>query len=117
MSQAQPGSLLRIHVSESDRLDGKPLYEAIVAKCREMKIAGATVLRGLEGYGETAEIHKSHGVRHDRPVIVMIVDSGEKLRGLMPAIERMMDTGVLAISDVDVIRVQKKAAGEDGKAG
>ena len=115
MSQAYPGRLLRIHVSESDRFEGKPLYEAIVAKCREMKIAGATVLRGLEGYGETAELHKSHLVRHDQPVIITIVDSGEKLDGLIPAIERMIDTGLLAISDVDVIRVQKKAAAQSGK--
>jgi hypothetical protein len=63
MQQGQPARLMRIHISESDRFGDRPLYEAIVARCREMNIAGATVLRGLEGYGETAEMHKSHLTR------------------------------------------------------
>jgi PII-like signaling protein len=101
---------MRIHISESDRLGNKPLYEAIVAKCREMKIAGATVFRGLEGYGETAEMHKSHLTRHDQPIVISIVDSAENLAQLVPVVEEMMDTGLLAVSDVRVIRVEKKAA-------
>ena len=61
MQLVQAARLLRIHISESDRYEGKPLYEAIVQKCRELNIAGATVFRGLEGYGETAEMHRAHG--------------------------------------------------------
>ena len=102
--------LLRIHISESDTHQGKPLYEAIVAKCREMGIAGATVLRGLEGYGESAEMHKAHLGRNDRPIIITIVDSAERLAALAPVVEAMLDTGMTAISDVQVIRVQKKKA-------
>lgn len=107
MTQAHPAKLLRIHISESDRWQGKPLYEAIVARCREMKIAGATVLRGLEGYGESAEMHRAHLVRHDQPIVIMIVDSDEKLTALSPVVEEMMDTGLIAVSDVQMIRVQK----------
>jgi hypothetical protein len=100
--------LLRIHISESDTHKGKPLYEAIVAKCREMGIAGATVFRGLEGFGESAEMHKAHLGRNDRPIVITIVDSAERLAALAPVVEAMMDTGMTAISDVQMIRVQKK---------
>ena len=115
MLQARPAELLRIHISESDHYQGKPLYEAIVNKCREMKIAGATVFRGLEGYGGTAEIHRAHVVRHDQPILITIVDSAENLAGLVPVVEEMMDTGLLAVSEVKIVRVQKKTPAQDGK--
>jgi hypothetical protein len=115
MLQAHPAKLLRILISESDHYQGKALYEAIVNKCREMKIAGATVFRGLEGYGETAEIHKAHVVRRDQPILISIVDSAENLAALVPAVEEMMDTGLLALSEVKIVRVQKKATAQDGK--
>ena len=60
MRTVKKAKLLRLHFGESDRYKGKPLYEAIVNRCKELKIAGATVIRGLEGYGETAEIHRHH---------------------------------------------------------
>jgi PII-like signaling protein len=109
MLQAQSAEILRIHISESDRYRGKPLYEAIVAKCRESKITGATVLRGLEGYGETAEMHKAHLVHSDRPVVVIVVDTAENIRRLIPVVAEMMDTGLLATSAVQMIRVQRNA--------
>jgi len=102
MSSPLPAKVLQLHFSESHRYQGKPLYEAILAKCRELQIAGATVFRGLEGYGATTEIH-------DRPVVMTIVDSAEKLASLIPVAEDMMDTGLWAMSDVNVIRVQKTA--------
>jgi uncharacterized protein len=117
MLPAQPARLLRIHISESDLCDGKPLYEAIVNKCREMKIAGATVFRGLEGYGETAEIHKHHLTRRDQPILISIVDSADNLARLVPVVEEMMDTGLMAISDVQIVRVQKKAATPNEQGG
>lgn len=104
------GKLLRVHLSETDRLDHQPLYEAIVEKCRAMKIAGATVFRGLEGYGETGEMHRAHLVRHDQPIVISIVDTAENIARLTPVIEQMMNTGILAESDVQVIRVEKVAA-------
>ena len=109
MPKAEPGRLLRIHISESDRYEGKPLFEAIVAKCRELKIAGATVFRGLEGYGESADLHRAHLVRHNQPIVITIVDTAENLERLVAEVEKMMDTGVLAASDVEMIRVQKAA--------
>ena len=115
MQQDYPARLLRIHISEGDRFQGKPLYEAIVAKCREMKIAGATVFRGLEGYGESAEMHKSHLARHDQPILISIVDTGDNLSRLVPVVEEMMDTGLIAVSDVRAVRVQKKVPANEGK--
>jgi PII-like signaling protein len=107
MQRSQPAKLLRVHLTERDRYEGKPLHEAIVEKCRELKIAGATVFRGVEGYGDTAEIHRSHLVRHDLPILIQIIDEAEKIQRIMPAIEEMMDTGLIAISDVEMIRIQK----------
>jgi len=106
MQSYQPAKLLRLHFTERDRLHGKPLYEAIVEKCREMKIAGATVFRGLEGYGDTAEIHRSHMLTHDLPIVVQIVDSAENIQRLLPVVEEMMDKGLIAISDVTIARIQ-----------
>jgi PII-like signaling protein len=116
MPKAQPAEILRIHISESDRFQGKPLYEAIVAKCRELKIAGATVFRGVEGYGETAEIHRAHLVRSDRPIIITIVDTTENIQRIVPVVAEMMDTGLMATSAVQMIRLQKKAAANDSSS-
>ena len=110
MSQAYTAKLLRIHISELDRYEGQPLHEAIVAKCRELKIAGATVFRGLEGYGETAQLHRAHLVQRDQPMIITVVDTDEKLATLIPVVENMMDTGLMAVSDVRVERIQKRAS-------
>ena len=112
MQPEYPAKLLRIHISETDRFQGKPLYEAIVARCRELKIAGATVFRGLEGYGESAEMHKSHLARRDQPIMISVVDTADNLRRLVPAVEEMMDTGLMAVSEVLVVRVQKKVSEE-----
>ena len=100
MPAAQSAEILRIHISETDRLQGKPLYEAIVAQCRELQIAGATVFRGLEGYGENAEMHK-------RPIVITIVDVAENIRRLIPVVAGMIDTGLMATSTVQMIRVRK----------
>src|ERR1035437_5405309 len=89
MSREQPAKLLRIHISEADRHLGKPLYEALVEKCRELKISGATVFRGLEGYGETAGLHRSHLMRHDQPIVIAIVDSAENIARLVAAAGEM----------------------------
>jgi uncharacterized protein len=107
MPASSPAKLLRLHFSEHHQYNGKPLHEAIVNKCMELRIAGATVFRGLEGYGEAAEIHRARVIRHDRPVVVTIVDTEENLLRIIPAVEEMMDTGLIATSDVEVIRIQK----------
>ena len=107
MTDFTPGRLLRLHLSEQDRYEGTSLYEAVVEKCRELKIAGVTVFRGLEGYGDSAEIHRAHLLSQDRPIVVTIVDSPENIDGLLPALEEMIDTGLIAISDVEVLRVRR----------
>jgi PII-like signaling protein len=109
MRQTQTAKILRIHISESDRYRGKPLYEAIVAKCRELNIAGATVFQGLEGYGETAEMHKAHLVHSDRPIVITIVDTAGNIERLVPVAAGMIDTGLMASSEVQMIRVEKAA--------
>jgi PII-like signaling protein len=107
MRTIKKAKLLRLHFCESDRYNGKPLYEAIVNRCKELKIAGATVFRGLEGYGETAEIHRHHLIRKDQPIVVTIVDTPENLGRLIPEVEEMMDTGMMATSDVEYMRIEK----------
>jgi PII-like signaling protein len=110
MRTVKKAKLLRLHFGESDLYRGKPLYEAIVQRCRELRIAGATVFRGLEGYGESAEIHRHHVIRKDQPIVVTIVDTEENLRRLIPEVEEMMDTGMIASSDVEFVRVEKMPA-------
>jgi PII-like signaling protein len=97
--------VLRIHISESDRFEGRPLYEAIVARCRELGIAGATVFLGLEGYGGLADLHRERG---GRPAVVIVADTAENIRRLASAVEPMMDTGLMAVSEVRMIRVEKR---------
>src|ERR1019366_2654378 len=106
MRTVKKAKLLRLHFGESDRYNGKPLYEAIVNRCLELKIAGATVFRGLEGFGETAEIHRHHLIRKDQPIVV----TAENLARLIPEVEEMMDTGMIATSDVEYMRIERSPA-------
>jgi uncharacterized protein len=97
--------LLRIHFGEDDKWQGKPLYRAIVEKCRELDLAGVTVYRGLEGYGASTLIHRSHLIfSSDRPIVAAIVDTEEKIQKLLPYLDEMVDNGLIAISNVEVIR-------------
>jgi uncharacterized protein len=97
--------MLRIHFGEDDRWQNKPLYEAIVMKCRELDIAGATVFRGIEGYGASTLIHKPHLLRSsDNPIMVSVVDTEEKIRTLLPILDEMVGEGLIAVSNVEVIR-------------
>ncbi len=97
--------MLRIHFGEDDKWHDKPLYEAIVVKCRELDMAGATVFRGIEGYGASTLIHKKHLLRSsDRPIMVSVIDTEEKIRTLIPALDEMVDEGLIAMSEVEVIR-------------
>jgi len=97
--------MLRIHFGEDDRWQGKPLYEAIVAKCRELDIAGASVFRGIEGYGASTLIHKAHLLRSsDLPIMVTVIDSEQNISKLLPALDEMVADGLIATSEVEVIR-------------
>jgi hypothetical protein len=97
--------MLRIHFGEDDKWHNQPLYEAIVIKCRELDIAGATVFRGIEGYGASTLIHERHLLRSsDRPIMVSVIDTEEKIRTLIPVLDEMVDEGLIAMSEVEVIR-------------
>jgi uncharacterized protein len=97
--------MLRIHFGEDDKWHDKPLYEAIVMKCRELDIAGATVFRGIGGYGASSLIHKQHFLRSsDHPIMVSVIDTEEKIKSLVPALDEMVDEGLIAMSEVEVIR-------------
>lgn len=98
--------LLRIHFGENDEWHGKPLYRAIVEKCKELDIAGATVFRGIEGYGASTLIRRSHllSFSSDAPVMVTIVDAEEKIKQLIPFLDEMLRDGLIATSNVEVIK-------------
>lgn len=97
--------MIRIHFGEDDRWQGKPLYEAIVEEARRQDLAGATAYRGIEGYGASSRIHRKHlFTSSDLPVMVAIVDTEEKINAFLPTVEKMVSDGLIAISDVDVIR-------------
>jgi uncharacterized protein len=97
--------LVRIHFGEDDRWHGRPLYEAIVEEARRLDLAGATVYRGIEGYGASTRIHRRHLLTSsDLPIVVSIVDEESKIRRFLPSVEAMVKEGLVAVSDVEVIR-------------
>jgi uncharacterized protein len=98
--------MVRIHFGEADKWKGKPLYLAIVEKCRELDIAGATVLRGIEGYGASTRIYKAHllSFSSDAPVMVSVIDVEDKIAKLLPHLDEMVAEGLIAMSDVEVIK-------------
>jgi PII-like signaling protein len=100
--KSQPAKLLRLYVNEQDRYEGKPLYEAIVARCQELKVAGVTVFRGLEGFGESAELHHAHLFRSDQPLVITIVERPEKAQETLPILQSMMNSGLIAVTDVEL---------------
>lgn len=109
MKEEFQARMLRIHFGEDDKWQGKPLHEAIFAKCRELGIAGATVYRGIEGYGTSTIIHHaSHWIlSKDAPIVVNIIDSEEQINKLIPHLDAMVTEGLIAMSRVDVIRLSR----------
>jgi PII-like signaling protein len=97
--------LLRIFIGESDRHDGRPLHEAIVLTARELGLAGATLLRGAEGFGASSHLHTSKILRlsADLPLIIEIVDSEEKINAFLPVLDGMMGGGLVTLEKVRVI--------------
>ena len=97
--------LARIYIGESDHWEGRPLYEAIVEKLRSSGVAGATVLRGIEGYGRAARVHTAHLLRlsEDLPILIEVVDREDRLRAVLPEIDAMVDGGLITLERVEVI--------------
>jgi len=111
MQIPKQAQLLRIFIGEADRADGKPLYEAIVLKARELHVAGATVLRGSLGYGHSSRLHTSKILRlsDDLPLVIEIVDSAEKIEAFLPVLDQMMQaaaggSGLVTLENVQVLQ-------------
>jgi len=100
-----PALLARIYIGESDRHDGQPLYEAIVRLLRERGVAGATVLRGIEGYGRAARLHTTRILRlsEDLPILIEVIDREDRLRAVLPEIDAMVEGGLITLEKVEVI--------------
>ena len=105
MKLPQDSVLLRIFIGESDRHEHRPLYEAIVLKARELKLAGATVLRSPMGFGAASHLHTAKILRlsDDLPMIIEIVDTEEKINAFLPVVDGMMGGGLVTLEKVRVI--------------
>ena len=105
MKIPEDGYLLRIFVGESDRHGHHPLYEAIVLKAREAGLAGATVLRGVMGFGKNSILHTAKILRlsEDLPMVVEIVDSFEKIEAFLPTLNGLIGDGLVTLERVKVI--------------
>lgn len=97
--------LLMIHIDENDWWEGEALYEAIVKKLRMLDLAGATVYRGILGYGAKNRLHKSGflGLSEDLPVTISVIDTEEKVRRALPVLREMVSEGLVAMTDVEVL--------------
>jgi len=109
MKEQYEARMLRIHFGEDDKWQGKPLFEAIVNKCKELGIAGATVYRGIEGFGASTTIHHSSiwSFSKDAPIMVSVIDKEAAIQKLIPFLDEMVFDGLVAMSRVQVIRYSK----------
>ncbi len=106
MKLPENGELLRVFVGETDKYKDKPLYEAIVMKARELNLAGATVFRGIMGYGATSRIHSIKLLRlsEDLPVMIEIVDTEDNINKLLPFLDETVTEGLITMEKVRVIK-------------
>jgi PII-like signaling protein len=101
-----PAKRLRIYLCEQDRRGGKPVYQEIVHKAKELGLAGATVFRGLMGYGANSIIHtvKIVDLSCDLPILVEIIDSEEYVNKFLPYLDDVIKEGLIIMDDVEIIR-------------
>ncbi len=99
------GRLLRIFLGEGDRHGGRPLHEVIVRRAREAGLAGATVLRGVEGYGARSRLHTTRILRlsEDLPLVVEIVDRPDRIEAFLPVLDELVDEGLITVEPVHVV--------------
>src|SRR6187549_1213388 len=97
---------VRVYIGESDRWHGRPLFTAIVERCRELGLAGATVLRGIEGYGANSRIHTARILQlsEDLPVVIDVVDRADRIDELLPLLEEMVTEGLITLENVHVVK-------------
>src|SRR5919198_6079224 len=105
MKRQEPARRIRIYIDANDQWHGRPLYAAIVQQARKRGMAGATVTRGIMGYGAHSAIHEPHlwSLSHDLPVVVEIVDSDEKVRQFLPCLDEMVQEGMITTAAVEII--------------
>jgi len=111
MKEQFQARMVRIHFGEGDKWQGKPLVDAILAKCRELQIAEVMVYRGIEGFGASTRIrHASHRIfSSDAPVQFSLIDTEAQIERLLPHLDAMVDEGLIAISTVEVTRYSRAA--------
>lgn len=99
------GVAVRIYVGESDRWHGRSLYVAIVQEARKRGLAGATVARGIMGYGGHSVVHETHlfSLSQDRPIVIEIVDTAEKVHAFLPVLDGMIGEGLITTAEVEVV--------------
>ena len=104
------GLLVRIYLGESDRWHGKPLYQAIVELLRSRGLAGATVLRGIEGFGAKQHLHSTRilSLSEDLPVLIEVVDEETKIRAVLPDLDQMLGDGLMTLEKVEVIAYRSR---------
>ncbi|PID85458.1 MAG: hypothetical protein CSA11_03060 [Chloroflexi bacterium] len=110
MKLHEQGQLLRIFVGESDKYQGKPLYQAIVRKAKELELAGATVTRGISGFGPRSKMHTTKFLRLsvDAPLIIEIVDSEEYIQKILPFLDEAVTDGLITLEKVQVIKYKSR---------
>ena len=106
MKLSGEGKLLRIFTGESDSYKGKPLYESIVLKARELNLAGASVFRGIMGYGASSRIHSMKVLRlsEDMPILIEIVDTKENINKILPFLDETVKEGLITMENVNVVK-------------
>jgi len=104
------GKLLRIFIGESDTWHGRPLYEAIVRRLREEGLAGATVFRGIEGFGAHSRLHTARILRlsEDLPLLIEVVDNMEAIERVLPILDEMVTDGLVTMENVEIIAYRAK---------
>jgi hypothetical protein len=106
MKLPEEGTLLRIFIGEEDEYDGTPLYEYIVLKARELNLAGATVTKGIMGFGADSRLHTASILRlsEDLPIVIEIVDTEENIKKILPVIDETVKEGLVTMEKVRVIK-------------
>ncbi|MDD2773541.1 MAG: DUF190 domain-containing protein [Elusimicrobiales bacterium] len=106
MKLPEEGTLVRIFIGEGDRWKGRPLYEQIVLKARELNMAGATVTRGVLGFGADSRLHAEKILRlsEDLPMIIEIVDKQERIDLIMPFLDEAVTEGLITMEPVRVVK-------------
>ncbi len=106
MKLSEEGMLLRIFIGEGDKYHGKPLYEQIVLKAKELGLAGATVIRGMMGFGADSRMHSSKILRlsEDLPIVIELVDTQENLNKLLPFLDEIVVEGLVTLERIKVVK-------------